>query len=188
MSLAVVDHEAAALARLPEYLKSKPKLASLLAAFTAQCDDLEAALQDLLLDRAIDTGVGAQLDDIGTIVGQPRDGLSDAEYRRRLRIRIAVNRSRGTVADILKVASLFVTDASATFVLTSGGVAAYTLYVGGIETGDFAEQLLTFLKSATAAGVRAILNYSVGDPVNSLVWGSSDPNQLWGAAWSGSID
>jgi hypothetical protein len=189
VSLDVVDHEAAALARLPEYLKDKPKLAALLAAYTAQCNDLETALQELLTQRAIDTAVGDQLDDLGVIVGQERGGLADADYRRYLRARVATNKSRGTIADILKIAGLIVNSASVTRTVTNHGVAAYTLTLAGATVSDdLAAVVLAFLQDASAGGVRAIVNYSNTDPASVLVWGSTDPAQLWGAEWSGSID
>lgn len=189
MSLAVVDHTAAALARLPEYLKDKPKLAALLAAFTAQADDLETAFQELLLNRAIDTSEGAQLDEIGVIVGQERSGLGDDDYRRYLRARVAANKSRGTAEDILKIARLLVNDEAATYELTNWGVAAFDIRVATVETtDDVATVILAFLQAAVAGGVRVIVHYSLTDPSNTLIWGSSDPGQLWGAEWSGSID
>lgn len=65
-------------------------------------DDLFDVLNGFLLGNAI----GAQLDVLGELVGEPRQGRSDTVYRLAVRVRIAVNRSRGTSEDVLKVFGL----------------------------------------------------------------------------------
>ena len=49
----------------------------------------------------INNQVGTQLDNIGELVGQPRSGLSDTEYRIFLKARIAVNNSEGDVEKLI---------------------------------------------------------------------------------------
>jgi len=167
----VVNHAAAALARLPEYLKDKPKLAALLATYTAQCDSLEATFQQLLLQRSADTAVGYQLDRLGVIVGQDRGGLGDADYRRYLRARIATNRSRGTVEDILKIAALVINDVVASYEIRNTGTAAYVLRVVGIAlTTGVAAIALAFLQAATAGGVRVILEAPLDAPASLFTY------------------
>src|SRR5262249_42034837 len=66
----------AALDRLCQYAKDKPNIAALLSALVAPAQDVEDAFQDLLTKRGIETGEGVQLDVVGKIVGQKRNGLS----------------------------------------------------------------------------------------------------------------
>lgn len=186
---AIETHVDDALARFQQTLKDQPNLAAFLTAVVAPVQDIEDAMQQLLTERSIDTAVGAQLDDIGAIVGQPRNGLADDVYRRYVRARIMTNRSRGIVEDILQVARLVLDDPNVTLTLRTWGYAGFNLTLGAVETADdLAAIVLAFVKDASSAGVRVTLSYSETDPTDCLVWGSSDPGQVWGAEWSGSID
>lgn len=132
----------------------------LLACLIAPCQDLEDALQQLRLERFVDTAVGDQLDVIGNIVGQLRWGLDDATYRRYIRARAATHNSDGTIEDLLTVCDLVVYDVLATYVLTQEGVATARLTVTGVVLTDaFAAILFSFLKDARSAGVRIVLEW-----------------------------
>lgn len=58
---------------------SSPKLEAIVKALYAPADELQAALRGLYNDRWLDTALGAQLDGIGEIVGQPRE-IDDVLY------------------------------------------------------------------------------------------------------------
>src|SRR5690349_3946784 len=85
----------------------------LLAILATPFQSLENTLQDLLTKRSIDTAEGAQLDVIGKLVGQPRNGLDDDTYRRYCRARIATNRSNGTNENLITITDLIVYDDNA---------------------------------------------------------------------------
>jgi hypothetical protein len=132
---------------------------------------VEDALQQLMYYRFVDTAVGAQLDIIGRIVGQSRDGLSDDDYRRYIRARVAVNNSNGTFKDLLTVAFLVVYDETAYFEATNSGIATVILRVRGIAISQaLAQILITFLGDTVAAGVRVILEYSDQNPSTWFQW------------------
>lgn len=132
-------------------------ITKLLTATIGPIQDIETALSQLLVDRAIDTAIGTQLDVIGRIVGQPRDGHDDDLYRRIVRARIASNRSAGVVEDILRVTDLVIYDDAAEFTLTREGTASYTVRVDGVAvTSDMADILIELIRDATSAGVRGI--------------------------------
>lgn len=99
----VTTHIADALARLAEQYKHKPKIAALISAFAEQIQAREDAGWQLFTEQSIDTAVGDQLDVLGKIVGERRDGSMDPDYRLRIRARIRANLSSGTVEDIYKV-------------------------------------------------------------------------------------
>lgn len=163
----MTDHAAEALARLPEQFR-KPRIQAVLSAFASPVQALEDALQALLTERAIDTAIGQQLDDIGAKVGQPRDGLDDETYRRYVRARIATDRSHGQFEDLIAVARAVLVDPDlvvttsqeqiATVIVRADGVSL----VDGLDYTSLAEAALTFLRDAVSAGVRLIFEWSPG--------------------------
>lgn len=131
--------------------------------------DIEDALQQLLLERSIDTAVAAQLDVIGKIVQQVRSGDDDSTYRRRIRARIAVHRSTGTFEDLIKVVSLVVQEVGATYVVQQEGTATVRVLIDDAITTDAVATLAyEFLRGETggaaAAGVRIVVEWLPSTP------------------------
>jgi hypothetical protein len=62
---------------------------------------LEDNIFALVVDRGIEVAVGVNLDQWGSLVGEARDGLEDIDYRRFIRARILVNRSKGTTDEMI---------------------------------------------------------------------------------------
>jgi hypothetical protein len=166
----ITTHAADALSRLTQALKNKPKLAALVSALAAEPQAIENALYQLVTDRTIDDGVGAQLDMIGRIVGQARESSTDAAYRLRLRARVKANKSSGTVEEILAV-----------FVALLGSVdglrleqiapASFVLHLEDpIVVADAATAALyvDFLGDAKSAGVGGALHFSYADVDNTF--------------------
>ncbi len=148
-----------------------------LSAIMASVQDVEDALQQLLTERAVDTAVGVQLDALGRIVGQERGAMSDDDYRRHVRARIAANNSEGLIRDILDVATLVIYDDDATFEIDVQGVATYVLRVNDVATTDAIGNILhAFLVDATAAGVRPVLEYNTAEPGD---WFTFDDGPGW---------
>jgi hypothetical protein len=141
----------------------------LLAAWISGIQDVENTLQQLLTMRGVDDAIGAQLEVLGRIVGAGREGHTDDVYRRRIRARIAANRSKGTIADVIRVANLVVYDDDATCVVKNQGAAAYVLEVDGIAFA-FADSLvlLGLLADATSAGVRVIAESNASPPEDAF--------------------
>jgi len=131
----------------------------LLAAILAPVQDLESAFQQLLIDRSIDTAVFAQLDAIGKIVGQERNGQVDDDYRRYIRARISANRSKGPVADVLKAADLIVYDDAAYYHAIQYGIAGLHLVVEDIIIDDYEliRALILLMRDTVAGGVRIVV-------------------------------
>jgi hypothetical protein len=181
----ITDHTTQALDRLCQQFKDRPNVIALVTALAGTVQAVETALWQLLTERTVAAAVGVHLDALGTIVGQARGGLVDEDYRRFIRARIATNRSRGTIADVLRIADLVLNDATAGLVVDNQGAAAYVLRVASVATADaLAEVLVDFLRDATAAGVRVILEYN--ETTTPLIWGASN----WEGAhvWSRAID
>ncbi len=167
MPTQITTHTADALARLPQQFKDKPNLAAFISALVDPIQDIENAMWQLLVERAVSVAVGTQLDAIGVIVKQSRIGLSDDDYRRYLRARIAVNRSRGVDSDLIIVSRLIVYNDDAQIVLDRQGPAAVVVRVVGIVVSDELAALLnTFLQQTKLGGVRLILETSTVTPGN----------------------
>ena len=99
----ILDHAARALALLPSQFAGATKLRALITAFADAAQDIEDDTWACIEDRMLDTAEGAQLDQYGRVLGQPRDGLADEDYRALLGVRILANRSNGQADVILRV-------------------------------------------------------------------------------------
>lgn len=147
-------------------MTNRPNIRTVLRAIIKPLQLIEDAYYALLTQNGLGAqiAVGSNLDVIGDIVGESRQGLEDIDYLRLIQARVAANRSRGTINDILKVASLVLNlpaTVGATIVLDSTGVAAYELTVYERPVDDVeANFLLGFLQASTSGGVRVILTTS----------------------------
>lgn len=163
MSLARVNRVASAAARLPGYMR-RTRWLELLAAVSAEVQEVEDMWLAMLASNAIDAAVGDQLDQIGALVAQPRGGALDVDYRRRIRAKVATNRSLGLVEDIVRLARLVVNDAGVAVSLQNAGFASYILSLSGnAVTDDTAADLAAFMRKATSAGVRGVLESATVD-------------------------
>jgi Protein of unknown function (DUF2612) len=150
-----------ALARLPEQWKNKPLVTGLLTALVSPLQDIENALQQMLTLRDISTAFGAQLDQIGDWVVQPRNGLIDSVYQRYLYAKITANFSSGTSEQLITISKLILNDAVLLISVLTQGIAAVVVRVTGadVPSTTTADALISFLKLGTKAGVRVILEY-----------------------------
>jgi hypothetical protein len=157
----ITDHVDQAVSRLHEQDKLKPNTEGVIDAIVGSHQRTEDAFWQLLTERGIDTGVGAQLDNIGRIVLQPRNGLSDADYRRYLRARIATNRSDTDVDTLITIARLVLGEATGTIHIEQQPPAAFLMRLDGIDvSASLATILANVLRRAKAAGVRMVLETS----------------------------
>jgi len=132
----------------------------LVAAFAGPAQDVENVLQQLLLQRWIDTAVGVQLDQLGKIVGQAREGRDDDDYRRFIRARILTNRSDGRFETLITIALLVLNEVGVTIRVTDEGTATCRVYATGAVTGDTAGAILaTFMQLAVGGGVRVVTQW-----------------------------
>lgn len=104
----ITTHSQDVLNRLMQQYRDKPKIEGFYGAFAEQIQDLENAIYELdagrqVFDGVMSPAVGVQLDQIGTIVGIQRNGLSDAEYLLFIFGKIAENFSDTTIPTILNI-------------------------------------------------------------------------------------
>lgn len=139
---------------------------NLLICLSGPAQDIEDTLQAMLAQKFVDNAEGAQLDLIGKLVGQSRLGMVDADYRRLVRARISVNRSKGTTEDVITVADLVLGDDAATFHVMNVSRASLVLRVEDVTvTAEEGELMLRMLRDTVAAGVRIILEWGISPEV-----------------------
>jgi hypothetical protein len=140
------------LLRLPEQFKNKPRLEALIRALANQCQHVEQMLWDLYTRRWIDDAEDNDLDNLGDIVGEPRNGSADDLYRQYIRARIKVNRSDGQLGQLLEILKLLLVDA--VIQVREHYPAALVLEPTEPITLDAKYVNDWFLQKAKAAGVR----------------------------------
>lgn len=138
-----------------QQLFGKTRLEGVAAALGVELQSLEDGVYQLLSEVNLDTGVGAQLDLIGKVLGVPRLGLSDENYRVRLRVEILVRASRGTIDDLLgivRAAMALILDAS--YSLSEPSTATVEITFTGTVGTLFPVELFSFLERARVYGVQ----------------------------------
>lgn len=168
-----LEHKAQGLARLIAQYVGKPRVEQILCIYLDQVQLVESMLWALITERTIETAVGTQLDGIGDIVGQERQGLSDDDYRPLLRARVRANNSEGTAPDVISVANAALDDPGlGEIFLEFTGPASFELRI----TNEFVfdEKILNKLvQAATAAGVGAFVIVTLTAEANRFVF--ADP-------------
>ena len=100
----ITTHVSDAKARLLEQYKGIATIEGLLDALGGQqIQDLEDAIFGLKDRLNIDVSEGVQLDDIGTIVGQAREGQADEVYKLLIKARIGKNVSESEIERVISV-------------------------------------------------------------------------------------
>lgn len=155
----VLDHRALHAARVTERFKGKTKFLALLDAFAKQAQEVEDAYQQLYTLRNIALGTGDTLDQIGDVIGQPRNGLSDNDYKPYLYARVATNNSQGLVDDLIRIVRAIAADSDATIEVEQFAVATVVVRLldpGTSYPASLFAAAISFLREAVAAGVRII--------------------------------
>lgn len=183
------DHVKLALARLVRQFQ-KPRFRAYVKRTVAPIQLLEHILIQVYIARRIDNATGDLLDKFGKLVGQPRLGFDDDNYRRYIRARIRANRSRGTGPDILLVAKLVLDEDEALLELDNTGNASFRLRVKGIIiTQQEVQALLSFLRRAVSAGVRFILVTQNASDADSFSYAPfSGPGTGTGKGYGSTLD
>lgn len=169
----ITDHSAQAIARLHEFHKDKTNILAFINAIIDPHQDIEDAMWQLFTERTIDTAIGQQLDDIGKIVGQPRNGLNDDDYRRHIRAKISVSQSNGRVLDVINVSRLIIDEALTAIEIDQIGAAAVeVILTGTLVTDAIVDFLIAFLRDTVAGGVRIILQHLQVAEANAFTMGA----------------
>ena len=153
----ITDYGNRAIALLPEQFKNKPNIASLLQVISTLAQDIENVGFTLQDGFKLSQAIGTQLDVIGKILGEPRSGRSDDEYRIALNLKIAINTSSGTPESIINVVAS-VTNSVSVQLLEAYPAKIQLFYDGAVVivgAGDIIKQI-------TPAGVEITITTSGG--------------------------
>lgn len=155
----ILDHAARAFGRLGQEFQEMPDWRPLANVVAKQIQDLEDVFWDLLTKRWLD-GEGAQLDQLGNLLSEPREGFADDQYLERLKAKILILRSSGSAPHILKIFKRLLPDNTIRF--TQIGGAGFILDVGTIDPA-FAGIYSRFARQAASAGINAQLIFDLAD-------------------------
>jgi hypothetical protein len=97
------DIAADMLERLPAQFRDKPRIEAIVRALANQIQKHEQTFYDLWFRRMLDNAEDVDLDNIGAIVGEERQGWGDDEYRQYIRARIKTNRSDGRTETLIAI-------------------------------------------------------------------------------------
>lgn len=166
------DHTERGLTKFLEQFKGQPILSALLRSYLNRVQELEDAIWEVILIRGIDESEGVNLDAIGGIVGRPRLGLGDVDYRVALRAQIRINRSSGTPEDMIVVTGLSIT-AGESFTFEEAFPATVVIEVLGVAVFNILVLYDNLLRTK-AGGVRLILEYSLNPTADNFTFSDDD--------------
>lgn len=160
------EHVAEARALLTSAFNGKTVIQGMLDSYIGGVQSLEIAIFDVIELRLLDNATDAQLDTLGALVGETRQGRDDSTYREAIRLRIRVNRSQGRAEDVIQVAKIATDD---NFTYTEVFPAGWE-----VETFDtVAPNTVAHLLGQTkAAGTRGVLVYTMWPFSETFRWAS----------------
>lgn len=171
------DYVLEALNLLLEQFKDKENIEDLLSSFIQQIQLGEDVTFDLYSERLLDTAIGAQLDVLGTIVGQDREWSNDEEYRIYIKARIAINRSNGKAEELINIFNL-VWGSTYTYEVIDTGNASISIELRDSVPTSVANIVLDLAIDAKAGGVKI-----------QIIWNPDpDSDQFILSTQSGAID
>lgn len=97
--------------RLVTQWNEKVVVQGLIKSYMENIQTVEDIYQQLLDERSVFTAIGDQLDVIGSIVGEDRNGKADEPYREAILNRIAINTANGTPEKVIEIIRL-ITDSN----------------------------------------------------------------------------
>jgi hypothetical protein len=148
---------ARALSLLIEQFQPKERINGVVEAVVGRHQDVENVGNDLLLFRYIDTAVGAQLDILGEIVGQPREGRNDTDYRVALKTRVSLNTSSGIPETVIQALQFF-TNATQVRLIERYPAAMYLFTDGTVIPSSLTAQM----EAVSPTGVTVTVVYNPG--------------------------
>jgi hypothetical protein len=169
------EHVETGLALLTEQFKDAATVRAILTALLNRVQELEDETWDLLWGWVLGYAEGQQLDDLGAIVGQLREGRNDDDYRDAIVIRTRVNRSKGRASDMTDVLALL--DPASTYLEYFPYAWEASLY--DVPNGG---DIIRLISQAKAAGSYGVLLTSTWVESGVFKFGGPFPSSTGGAA------
>lgn len=159
---------------LLEQFRDSEVLRALVSAALKQLDLLEAEILQARDAMCLEHAPRFMLELIAKIVGQECSGFDTEALRLWIRARIAVNRGRGTVEDLLQLIRILV-DADTPIAIVEHPELAFTLMVPGALPHK-PQNVLDIVNEAKPLGVAAYLQYATKAPIFMF----DDPDYMCG--------
>ena len=175
MATQITTHRQDAINRLITQYQGQPKFEGFIDALAEQIQILEDEsinTNDLVLN--INTAEGAQLDAIGVIVDVARNGLSDADYRVQIFIKIGKNTSQGGAEKLISIFTLTTNTAWVRYVNLGHGEVTL-IGTDDLGTREAINTLIESLEEVIAGGAR-IASIICADEFDSFAY--EDTNAL----------
>lgn len=149
---------------LPAGLYGKPTLEAFVRALGHGLQVLEDHIAERHLSLSLEVASGGDLDLFGDLVGERRDGLADADYRRFIAARLLANKSQGTTDDMVKVLRLL-TNSTVIGSFNLAGWAEFHLYFLSHSplADEVVDRVTRLMVAVKPAGVSMILAEVIED-------------------------
>lgn len=182
------QHVAEGIGHLIDLFRYGPRHQAAVSAVLEEVQELEDAIVDVLGAFDPDTAVGQALDFLGRLVGEPRLGRSDDEYRAGIRVRTLVNFSDGKLEQLYEILVGIFLAADVTFLIDEYYPARLVVEVSGDPGAVTIETVHRLMTQARAGGVAlaTVLSVDAGDETG-LIWTDEDGADL-DAGWADSAD
>lgn len=155
----IEDHAEQAKENTISQYQELPRIQAVLRSYAVQVQLTENMQWDVLLSYLLDHVEGARLDTIGKVVGQPRKGADDTQYRIYILARIRVNRSNGLPADIVGLMILLFEGTEHSY--NPYWPASFFIEVMGLDIDSVDPRILAELfDEAALGGVRTTIHFS----------------------------
>lgn len=144
--------------RILSQFQEKPYLVGLFRSFLENIQIVEETWFELLNERGIYVAVGQQLDVLGLLAGESRNGRTDEPYRQAILRKIVVNASDGTAPKVLEILELLT---QSTEVSLFEHYPATVYYY--VSSGEVSENLPATMEAATGAGIKTGVIFDDGN-------------------------
>lgn len=101
----ISDHIARGLSLVVSQFQRSPRLLKVIEGLLDEVQRVEDAMLDVDSALDIESATGAQLDQMGLLLGERRDGLDDITYRRYLTARSMIRIGQGSTEDVIGIAA-----------------------------------------------------------------------------------
>lgn len=168
----IIDYADRAVSRMLTQYRERPRMRALVSQLATEVQAAEDALWAMVAQTAIDTADGVWLDRLGAIVGEGRDGASDADYRDFIRARITANKSESTVEDILDLLRAWNGGTLPSITFVDAFPAAFELTLSTVVSLADLPRLFRLLRSTRAAGIGAMFIYQTVADADAFTFSS----------------
>ena len=157
------DHTLLMQQLLPMQFQGLPVLGSFIKNIGCQLNDLDEFFGQLFTKLNLQNAGGVQLDGLGTLLGQSRNGLSNNDYKTLLQARIAAYQSKGSVENLIQI-MLTLAAAKVVQVIESQPASVAVVTSGEGNPALSNNDIITAIYQAKPAGVLLTLNATIELP------------------------